>query len=99
MIEFLTESPAGVQLRIDASPGSRRNEIGGWHEGALKVAVTQIPEQGKANKAILKLLAKELGLKKSQVTLTSGETSRKKTILVTQISVADLSERISKSTQ
>ncbi|MDR0871207.1 MAG: DUF167 domain-containing protein, partial [Planctomycetaceae bacterium] len=67
--------PDGVLLSVKALPGAKRNEVRGTQGGALKVCVTQIPEKGKANKAVQEQLAKSLGLKKSQVELVSGETS------------------------
>ena len=60
----------------------------------LKVLVTQVPERGKANKAIVELLCKRLKLRKSQLTLLSGETSPQKRFLVTEIDEADLRHRL-----
>ena len=65
----------GTILPVRAHPGARRNEIRGVQDGMLKVSVTQAPEKGKANKAVIELLAKKLGLKKSQIELIAGETS------------------------
>jgi uncharacterized protein len=72
----------GTILPVRAQPGARKNEIRGEQDGQLKVCVTQSPERGKANKAIVELLAKSLGLKKSQIELISGETSHQKRFLV-----------------
>lgn len=84
----------GTILPVRAQPGARRNEIRGEQDGALKVCVTQSPEKGKANKAIVELLAKLLKLKKSQLELIAGETSHQKRFLVHEIEQADLAERI-----
>lgn len=51
----------GVVLPVRAPPGSRNSEIRGEVDGTLRVAVTQVAEQGKANKALIKLLSKQLG--------------------------------------
>ena len=72
----------GTILPVRAQPGARRNEIRSVQDGQLKVCVTQQPEKGKANKAVAELLAKKLGLKKSQIELLSGETSHQKRFLV-----------------
>ena len=72
----------------------RRNEIRGQQEGMLKVFVTQAPEKGKANKALIGVLAKGLGLRKSQIELISGETSSRKRFLVRDVSPDALSDRI-----
>jgi hypothetical protein len=89
--------PQGAVLPVRARAGARRNEIGGEQNGALKVSVTQVAEKGKANKAILALLARGLDLKKSQLELIAGETSREKRFLVREISPHDLQERIGRT--
>jgi uncharacterized protein len=84
----------GTILLVRAHPGARRSEIGGEQDGRLKVSVAQSPERGKANKAIVELLAKKLGLKKSQIELTAGETSHQKRFLIRGISQERLAERL-----
>lgn len=90
----LDQTPEGVLLPVQAQPKSRKNQITGWHAGRLKVSITQAPEKGKANQALLKLLAKSLGLKRSQVQLLTGETSAQKLFLVQDISAEELLSRI-----
>lgn len=51
-------------------------------QGQLKVRVTVVPEDGKANKAVVALLAKALGIAKSRVTIVRGETARDKLVRV-----------------
>jgi uncharacterized protein len=75
----------GTILPVRAQAGARRNGIKGIHDGALQVMVTQAPEKGKANKAIIAVLAENLGLRKSQIELLTGETSPQKRILVKAI--------------
>jgi uncharacterized protein len=84
----------GIILTVRAQPGSRRSEIRGVQEGMLKVSVTQSPEKGKANKAIVELLCKSLALRKSQLELLSGETAREKKFLLRQIAANELLRRI-----
>ncbi len=62
----------GTILPIRARPGGRRNGIDGQQDGMLKVSVTQAPEKGKANKALVEVLAKGLSLRKSQIEILSG---------------------------
>jgi uncharacterized protein (TIGR00251 family) len=83
----------GTILSVRAQPGARRNEIRGVQDGILKVSVTQAPEKGKANKAVVELLAKKLGLKKSRIELLSGETSHQKRFLVHGIDCKTLAEK------
>lgn len=75
----------GVTLFVRATPGAKKNEIAGIWEGPagearLSVKVTAPPDKGKANAAVIKLLAKALRLPKSAFVIASGETSRLKTI-------------------
>lgn len=90
----LQETPRGVSLPVQAQPGARRNAVVGVRDGRLRVAVTQAPEKGKANEALVEVLAEVLDLKKSQIALVSGETSRQKQFLITGLSLAELSQRI-----
>jgi uncharacterized protein len=78
----LVEHAEGCILPVRAQPGARKAGILGEYAGALKVAVTAPPEDGRANKALIDLLARALNLKRSQVKLLSGETSRGKRFLV-----------------
>ena len=84
----------GTILPVRAQPGARRNGIRGCQDGALKVSVTQIAEKGKANTALAKVLTKELGLRKSQVHLLTGETSSQKRFLIESPTLEELAARI-----
>jgi uncharacterized protein (TIGR00251 family) len=87
---FYKEVPEGIILSVRAQPGARKDEIVGKWADSIKVRVTAPPEKGKANEAIIKLLAKKLGLKKPAISLISGETSREKKILLQGVSCAEL---------
>lgn len=90
----LTEDREGVLLPVQAQPGARRNGLSGVHDGRLKVAVTQAPEKGKANDAIVEVLAKALALKRSQISLVSGPTNSRKVFRVRDVALDDLQSRI-----
>lgn len=60
----------------------------------LKVKVTAPPVEGAANEASIALLAKKIGLSKSQMTISAGARGRKKTILVTDISKFELEQKV-----
>ena len=90
----LDETSDGVLLPVQAQPKSRKDQIIGWHAGRLKVQVTQAPEKGKANQALIKLLARSLGLKRRQIQLVSGDTSPQKLFRIEEISADDLLSRI-----
>jgi uncharacterized protein (TIGR00251 family) len=77
----------GVTLSIRLTPGAKKDAIGGVMEiadnrKAVKASVTAPPEDGRANKALVALLAKELKLPKSSVSLLSGDTNRQKVLLI-----------------
>jgi uncharacterized protein (TIGR00251 family) len=90
----LSSHPDGIILPVRAQPGASKNAVRGEQNGMLKVSVTQIAEKGKANKAIIKVLAKALGLRGSQVELIAGELQSQKRFLIRDITVEDLAERI-----
>ncbi len=75
----LKEFLAGrVEFTVRATPKSSRDRI--VIEGdEIRVYVTTVPENGKANAAIIKLLSKALGVSKSSLSLVRGDTSRDKT--------------------
>jgi uncharacterized protein (TIGR00251 family) len=91
---WLRESKKGLTFDIQVIPHASRAEIAGVQEGAFKVKVTAPPVEGAANEACIKLLARELGLKKSQMEISSGVKSRKKTVMIKDISKAELETKI-----
>jgi uncharacterized protein len=91
----LEQTANGLVLPVKAQPGARRNGVTGVHDGALKVAVSQAPEKGKATAAIMNVLAESLGIKKNQIELLSGQTSTQKRFLIRDIDSDDLMKRIS----
>ncbi len=78
----LRETDAGVILPVKVTAGARKSEIRGVQNGALKVAVTAVAEKGKANKAVIQLLAKWLDVPKSSIQISAGSTSSHKRLLV-----------------
>jgi uncharacterized protein (TIGR00251 family) len=72
----------GCILSVRAQPGARRDAIVGEHGGMLKVAVSAPPDKGRANDAIIAVLAAAFGIKRSQIELVSGATSRQKQFLL-----------------
>jgi uncharacterized protein (TIGR00251 family) len=77
--------PTGLRLTIRLTPRGGRDALGGVRaDGAgsnhLLARVSSPPVDGAANRALIKLLAKTLGIAKTDVTLVSGETTRIKTL-------------------
>ncbi|WP_017940687.1 MULTISPECIES: DUF167 domain-containing protein [unclassified Thioalkalivibrio] len=71
-----------ARLKVKVAPGSKRNAIAGWMGDTLKLQVQAPPEKGRANEAVIALLASELGCPKSAIRVVAGATSRSKTVLV-----------------
>jgi uncharacterized protein (TIGR00251 family) len=92
--------PGGVRIALRAQPRSSRDAIvGPVDDGrggvALKVAVTAPPVEGEANEAIVRLVAKLLGVPRRQVSIASGEGGRTKTVEVTGVDRAHVLSRLS----
>ncbi len=78
----ITDHAEGCILPVHAQPGAKKAAVGGEHGGALKIAVTAPPEDGRANDALIEVLRDTLGLKRSQIDLIGGQTSRDKKFLI-----------------
>ena len=83
----LRTTPKGTVLHVRVTPKSGRDEISGLvatatGQVALALKVTAIPDKGKANQAVIEVLAKSLHISKSSFRLASGETSRDKVVEV-----------------
>ena len=71
----LTPIPGGTRVRLRVKAGAKTTAIVGVHGGALKLSVAAAAERGKANRAVIELLANTLGLPSSAVTITAGKAS------------------------
>ncbi len=91
----VTEHAEGCVLPVRAQPGARKAGVLGEQGGALKVAVTAPPEDGRANKALTEALREVLDLKRSQVELLGGTTRRDKHFLIRGLTPAQLQARLS----
>lgn len=79
---WLSLSEDCFTIEISAQPQAKRTEIKGEHGGRLRIAVKAKPQQGAANKELVKFLAKLLDLKQSDIVIISGELSRQKRVRV-----------------
>ena len=90
----ITPHAEGCVLPVRAQPGARKAGVLGEQAGALKVAVTAPPEDGRANQALTELLRDWLGVKRSQVELAAGATGRDKRFLIRGVKPAELAAKI-----
>jgi len=72
---------------VRLTPKASRTAITGWDKDGdgrqvLKISVTAVPEKGKANKAMIDLIAKEWKIPKTQIVIEKGETDRNKVLSV-----------------
>lgn len=70
----------GVVLRVHVQPGAGREAVVGTHGDALKIRVGAPPVSGRANEAVLALLARELGASRESLEITSGASARIKRV-------------------
>jgi uncharacterized protein (TIGR00251 family) len=83
-----------VTLKVRLQPRASRDGIDGLYGDALKVKVTAPPVEGRANKAVKKLLAEKLGIAPSQVEIIAGERSREKLLRISGISRAEMEKAL-----
>ena len=74
--------PGGVRLAVQITPNAKKTEVIGVLDDALKLKLQAQPIEGKANEALVRFLAGALGVPKSAVTITHGQTSKRKLIEV-----------------
>jgi uncharacterized protein (TIGR00251 family) len=98
MLEWMNETPDGLEVRIRAVPRASKNEIQGMYDGALKIRLTTPPVDGKANQALIKFLSKALKISKAQIELVQGETSRHKMVKITGLSKEEIIRKIETAT-
>lgn len=82
-----SETAEGLRVAVRLTPKASRDQIQGLADEAgggrvLKVSVTAVPEDGKANAALIKLLAKQWKLPKTSIAIAAGATDRRKTLLI-----------------
>ena len=88
-------SVATTRLRLRVSPGSGRAAIVGRHGDGWKVRVTEAPEHGRANDAVVRLLANALALPRDAVAIVSGHSGRDKIVELTGVGPALIERRLS----
>jgi uncharacterized protein (TIGR00251 family) len=83
----LYEAKGRAVLSVHVQPGARSTEVVGRHGEALKVRVAAPATDGRANEAVLVLVAKEFGLARDDVELVAGASSRRKRISLGDLTV------------
>ncbi|HUF53270.1 MAG TPA: DUF167 domain-containing protein [Dehalococcoidia bacterium] len=81
-------------LRVRVTPGAREAGLSGWHQGTLRLKVREPAEKGRANDAVVRLLADKLGVAPTSVSLKRGAASREKLFEVEGLSEEEILRRI-----
>ncbi len=81
-------------LKIKVVPGSSRTQIDGWLGDSLKIRVTAKPEKGRANDAVIALLAETFGIPRHDVSISSGGSSPSKTCKINGLSDSEIRSRL-----
>jgi len=88
----ITEKNGFVLLNIRVVPRASKSEIVGEHGEALRVRISAPPINGAANAEVIRLLAKTLGISRSDVAIVSGQTSKAKQLRIDGVTAARLRE-------
>jgi uncharacterized protein len=83
------------QLSVKVIPGASQNKIAGWIGDALKIRVQAPPEKGKANAAVISLLADFLNIPEKRLSICAGHGSQNKVVEVQGVSDAELINKLS----
>ena len=83
-----------AHIRVRLTPRSARDELAGWQDRELRVKVTAPPVEGKANAALERLLAKLLGVPKTNVRVVAGARGRTKTVAIGGLSQDEALSRL-----
>ena len=83
-----------TRISVKVAAGAANNAIGGWQDECLKIRICTAPERGKANAALISLLAQALELSKSAIVIVKGQHCAHKTIEVTGLSRQDIMARL-----
>ncbi len=90
----IQETNSALLFTAKIVPGSSKTAITGQLNGMLKVKVAATPEKGKANTALLDFLAKKLGVKRNDITITSGQTNPVKMICIEGMDKQKLTDKL-----
>jgi uncharacterized protein (TIGR00251 family) len=87
-------APTTTRLRLRVAPGAARAAVIGRHGDAWKVRVSAAPERGRANDAVLELIADTLRVPRASVALVSGAGSRNKIVELTGLAPDEIEQRL-----
>jgi uncharacterized protein (TIGR00251 family) len=83
-----------VRIAVTVSPGAKRSEVLGRHGDGWKARVAAPAERGRANEALVDLLAEGLGLPRESVRIVAGHTSRRKLVEIAHLTEEEVGRRL-----
>ena len=83
-----------TRIAVKVAAGAANSAISGWRDQCLRVRLSTPPERGKANAALIALLAKSLGLSKSSIRIARGQHSAHKTLEISGLSQQNIIARL-----
>ena len=90
----MTVSKDGVSFPVRVTPRARQNSVDGVHEGVLRVHLTAPPDQGRANSALIALLAELVGVRRSQIEILANLANRNKVVRIRHITPNQIASTI-----
>ncbi len=84
----------GILLAVRVMPRSSRNELAGVYGEAIKVRLTAPPVEGAANQALVEFIAELLRVRKAQIEIVAGQSSRDKTLCISGVDEAEVRARL-----
>ena len=85
-----------ARLSVTVSPGAARSELVGRHGDGWKARVAAPPERGRANQALVELLAEALGVPRSEVRVVAGLSAKAKVVEVDGLKAEDVERRLAR---
>ena len=89
-----SQPPSSATIKVRVQPKASKNEVLGYQGDTLRLRVTAPPEGGKANEAVISLLAEVLGVAKSQISILQGYASRNKLVAVASLTPEEVRRRL-----
>ncbi len=91
---WLKQGDGTCELAVLVQPRASRTRVVGEHDGRLKIALAAPPVDGEANAALVEFLSDELGVRKADVALLDGETSRRKRLAVRGVALTEIMAKL-----
>ena len=92
--EVSLDGVGGCMINVRVQPRASRDRVLGFRDGGLRVSVTAPPQDGRANTALLELLADGLGVARSRLRIVRGHTARDKVVEVEGLTMEEVRIRM-----